>query len=489
MNYTITVRAWNVLGASNYTSVKKHAIFLKAPTGVPTSLSLLQPINNLTWNEVNCSERNGLITGYTVMISNSGVTYNLTSTERYIILNDLVFGTEYNISVAAVNSAGRGPFSDPTIVEIGMVPGPVGSASSIMDTTWAIISWSVPSYIPSDYPIITYEIGYHALESGNCSMVYDDDINPQVLNLFNVSSNDTFTTITGLNSNTCYIFGIRPYSDNGYGEWTVTTNETLELLTESSSILMSPSSAQILLFTIASSSTTKQFLSTVISPSSTVKSLSSSVIQTSVAATMKPENTSFIVTVGGSGIAVIMIALLIVLIVIIIAFIKRKKSLKISKYNVNIAMSEIQDNESLTKNDEDKYCEINKEESNYAAIQEAPIPSVYEPTYTDIETALLSGCNFDPQIPLTLPISLEDLNTHVTSCHSNGFESQYTSLKSGEEKPCTVGYSEENSPFNRFKNITVYDDNRIILATNPNLDMCQREYINASYVDVSLIFY
>uniref|UniRef100_A0A1X7TMZ0 Fibronectin n=1 Tax=Amphimedon queenslandica TaxID=400682 RepID=A0A1X7TMZ0_AMPQE len=295
MNYTITVRAWNVLGASNYTSVKKHAIFLKAPTGVPTSLSLLQPINNLTWNEVNCSERNGLITGYTVMISNSGVTYNLTSTERYIILNDLVFGTEYNISVAAVNSAGRGPFSDPTIVEIGMVPGPVGSASSIMDTTWAIISWSVPSYIPSDYPIITYEIGYHALESGNCSMVYDDDINPQVLNLFNVSSNDTFTTITGLNSNTCYIFGIRPYSDNGYGEWTVTTNETLELLTESSSILMSPSSAQILLFTIASSSTTKQFLSTVISPSSTVKSLSSSVIQTS--------DTSFIVTVGGSGVA------------------------------------------------------------------------------------------------------------------------------------------------------------------------------------------
>ena len=29
------------------------------------------------------------------------------------------------------------------------------------------------------------------------------------------------------------------------------------------------------------------------------------------------------------------------------------------------------------------------------------------------------------------------------------------------------------------------DDNRIILATNPNLDMCEREFINASYVDVS----
>ena len=55
-----------------------------------------------------------------MIISNSSITYNLTSTERYIILNDLVFGTEYNISVAAVNSVGRGPFSDPIVVEIGI---------------------------------------------------------------------------------------------------------------------------------------------------------------------------------------------------------------------------------------------------------------------------------------------------------------------------------------------------------------------------------
>ena len=93
----------------------------KAPSGAPVSVSLI-PVNltanNLTWNEVNCSQRNGLITGYTVMISNSSITYNLNSTERYIILNDLVFGTVYNISVAAVNSVGRGSFSDPTAIKI-----------------------------------------------------------------------------------------------------------------------------------------------------------------------------------------------------------------------------------------------------------------------------------------------------------------------------------------------------------------------------------
>ena len=97
--------------------------FYLVPSGWPISLQVFaanSTANNLTWNEVNCSQRNGLITGYTVMISNSSITYNLNSTERYIILNDLVFGTVYNISVAAVNSVGRGPFSDPMAIEVGI---------------------------------------------------------------------------------------------------------------------------------------------------------------------------------------------------------------------------------------------------------------------------------------------------------------------------------------------------------------------------------
>ena len=91
------------------------------------------------------------------------------------------------MSVAGVNSIGRGPFSDPVEVQIGTgkytlsvlvnnsctlysVPGPVSTLSSLMSTTWAVISWSVPSYIPVDYPIITYEIGYTTHQSNDsCS--------------------------------------------------------------------------------------------------------------------------------------------------------------------------------------------------------------------------------------------------------------------------------------------------------------------------------
>uniref|UniRef100_A0A1X7SRP1 Fibronectin type-III domain-containing protein n=1 Tax=Amphimedon queenslandica TaxID=400682 RepID=A0A1X7SRP1_AMPQE len=65
MNYTITVRAGNVLGRSDPNSIYEDTLPSRAPTSVPNSLSLSQPNNNLTWNEVNCSERNGLITGYT----------------------------------------------------------------------------------------------------------------------------------------------------------------------------------------------------------------------------------------------------------------------------------------------------------------------------------------------------------------------------------------------------------------------------------------
>uniref|UniRef100_A0A1X7SLU6 Fibronectin type-III domain-containing protein n=1 Tax=Amphimedon queenslandica TaxID=400682 RepID=A0A1X7SLU6_AMPQE len=322
MNYTITVRAGNVLGGSDPILVKRDTVST-AVTGVPTSLSLLPPINNLTWNEVNCSKRNGLITSYTVMISNSSITYSLTSTERYIILNDLVFDTVYNISVAAVNSVGRGPFSDTLIVEIKEIPGPVGSVASIMGTTWAVISWSIPSYIPSDYPIITYEIGYHALESVNCSMVDDDGINIQVFNQYNNFSNNTLTVITGLYSETCYIFSVRAYTDNGYGPWTFITNETLTL------------------------------------PIKQSQTLSSTSLQTTVTTIIKPENTSTIVTVGGSGVAVFLIALLLVMIVVIIIFIKRKKSLKIRNYHVSMAMSEIQD--IVTENDESNACQLDRQ--------------------------------------------------------------------------------------------------------------------------------
>ena len=93
-----------------------------------------------------------------------------------------------------------------------------------MGITWAVISWTVPSYIPVYYPIIIYEIGYHVLD--NCGIV---DINSQLIILSNISNVSTSTNITDLRANTCYLFGVHAYTINGYGLWTVTANRTLVL--------------------------------------------------------------------------------------------------------------------------------------------------------------------------------------------------------------------------------------------------------------------
>ena len=91
-----------------------------------------------------------------------------------------------------------------------------------MSITWAVISWSLPSYIPVDYPIITYEIGYTTHQS-NSSCSPSNDFSSMIKT--NTSSRNV--TINDLIDNTCYLFGVRGYTANGYGLWTAIANKTL----------------------------------------------------------------------------------------------------------------------------------------------------------------------------------------------------------------------------------------------------------------------
>ncbi|XP_019850280.1 PREDICTED: uncharacterized protein LOC109581011 [Amphimedon queenslandica] len=58
-------------------------------------------------------------------------------------------------------------------------------------------------------------------------MVDDDDFDIQMLQFSNSTNGNTFITITGLNDMSCYIFGVRAYTDRGPGSWRVVANETL----------------------------------------------------------------------------------------------------------------------------------------------------------------------------------------------------------------------------------------------------------------------
>ena len=102
------------------------------------------------------------------------------------------------------------------------VSGPVDTLSSLMTTTWAVISWSGPSYIPVDYSIITYEIGYTTHQSDS-SCLPSDEFSP----MMKTNTSNTNVILSDLIDNTCYLFGVRGYTVNGYGVWTVIANQTL----------------------------------------------------------------------------------------------------------------------------------------------------------------------------------------------------------------------------------------------------------------------
>ena len=87
---------------------------LSAPTNTPKGLLFNPRSHMITWNEVNCTALNGKLTGYALSIF--GIkTHN---TERKINANELLLLPMYNISVAALNSAGRGPFSNPILYTV-----------------------------------------------------------------------------------------------------------------------------------------------------------------------------------------------------------------------------------------------------------------------------------------------------------------------------------------------------------------------------------
>ena len=79
----------------------------------PSSTSLL-----VTWDHPLAPDRNGVITGYTV-IRQKGSEINMTelfSNATSHVLVGLVPFTEYNITVAGNTSAGRGEFTKPVTV-------------------------------------------------------------------------------------------------------------------------------------------------------------------------------------------------------------------------------------------------------------------------------------------------------------------------------------------------------------------------------------
>ena len=71
------------------------------------------------WEEVDCIDRNGDITGYRIRAMTSGEDDRIETVDdvREATISGLTPSTEYTVSVAAVNSQDTGPYSDGMMVE------------------------------------------------------------------------------------------------------------------------------------------------------------------------------------------------------------------------------------------------------------------------------------------------------------------------------------------------------------------------------------
>ena len=130
----------------------------------------------VTWDTIDCIERNGIITGYTVVFQEQGGASVPGNTVNMIFsAEELTPGTSYTFQVAGVNDAGTGSFTDLLIIfttEDGLltfiamimiicpffltVPGTVSNFTVHPALTSVNLMWSAP--LEPNGVIISYEI-------------------------------------------------------------------------------------------------------------------------------------------------------------------------------------------------------------------------------------------------------------------------------------------------------------------------------------------
>uniref|UniRef100_A0A8C4N9C0 protein-tyrosine-phosphatase n=1 Tax=Eptatretus burgeri TaxID=7764 RepID=A0A8C4N9C0_EPTBU len=129
-------------------------------------------------------------------------------------------------------------------------------------------------------------------------------------------------------------------------------------------------------------------------------------------------------------------------------------------------------------------------------VHSIPLPSFYYPS-DGLEEGLpyvppaKSGVDSVYQTGQLHPaVRVADLLQHITQMKTTegcGFKEEYESFLDGQSAPWQVAKKEENRCKNRYGNIIAYDHSRVILE--PTDGVPHSDYINASYIDVSILLY
>ena len=94
-------------------------LFVTAPSGAPqniTNTSITSTSITIQWEEVECRERNGEISGYQVqLVHNSLLDFMLNTSDQSYTAQGLLPCTNYTFNVSAINSVSSGPPGNTTV--------------------------------------------------------------------------------------------------------------------------------------------------------------------------------------------------------------------------------------------------------------------------------------------------------------------------------------------------------------------------------------
>ncbi|XP_072027044.1 phosphatidylinositol phosphatase PTPRQ-like [Amphiura filiformis] len=212
--YKMYVTARNSGGAAD-----SENIDIQTGEAEPTGSSLSVVVTDVgqrhlsfSWTEPECGKRNGDIVMYSYELTDhrkNPVVMDKTS-DTTVSINNLTPYVMYTFRVAAVNSAGQGPFSNDIVrqTEEGVPPAPEELVASNTDTASITIQWLEPD--PSHGVIIRYHIQYWMTsESMSTAM--------------SAMNENTAFTLSGLLPNSNYSFRVQAETSAGRGDWSTTT--------------------------------------------------------------------------------------------------------------------------------------------------------------------------------------------------------------------------------------------------------------------------
>ncbi|XP_072027055.1 phosphatidylinositol phosphatase PTPRQ-like [Amphiura filiformis] len=216
--YRVYVTARNSGGAAASQNIE-----IQTEEGEPTGSPLTVMITNVgqrhltfSWTEPECGDRNGDIVMYSYELTNNTNTVITHETSQTTVsISNLTPYVNYSFRIAAVNSAGHGPFSDVVMsqTEEDVPPAPEELGASNTDTDSITIEWLAPD--PPHGVIIRYHIQYwKTSESMSTAM--------------SAMNERTAFTLTGLLPTSKYLFRVQAETSAGRGDWskTVTAEAT-----------------------------------------------------------------------------------------------------------------------------------------------------------------------------------------------------------------------------------------------------------------------